>query len=94
MCDTLDHTCINPNQLRHYVDRVQDKPISESTLSLITEYGEFIMELSMEETIVFSNTHTPSDKQLQECLHINIRSPHPWDPMKVSFPKFSQSLED
>ena len=35
----------------------------------------------MEGTIVFDNTHTPSDKQLQEIPHINLSPPHPWDPM-------------
>ena len=48
----------------------------------------------MEGNIVFSNTHTPSDEQLQEFPHINISSPHPWDQMKICFPKCSQSLEE
>ena len=44
--------------------------------------------------ILYFLTHTFSDKQLRECSHINRSSPHPWDPMKVRFPKFSQSLEE
>ena len=64
MGDTLDHTLFNPNQLRHYGTRVQDNPISESPLSIIAQDGEFSMELSTEGTILFSNTHTPSDKNL------------------------------
>ena len=45
------------------------------------------MDLSMEWNAVFSNTHIPYNKQIQECPHTNISSPHPWDPMKVAFPK-------
>ena len=45
--DTLDHTLVNPNQLRHYGTQVQDKVMSEITLSIITEDREFNMEISM-----------------------------------------------
>ena len=66
--------------------------MSEISLSIITEYGEFSMELSVEGTILFDNTHTPSDNHLQEYPHINLSSPHPWYTMKVRFLKCSRSL--
>ena len=72
MGETLDHTLVNPNQLRHYGIRVQYNPVLESPLSIITEDGEFSTKLSMEGTILFSKTDTPSDKELQEFPHINI----------------------
>ena len=87
--NTLDHTLLNPNQLCNYRNRVQDNLMLESTLSIINEDGKFSTELSMKGTILFDNTHTPSDKQLRECPYFNLRSPHPSDPMKVCFPKFS-----
>ena len=90
MDDTLHHTLVNSNQLLHYGVRVQDNPMSESPLSIITEDGDFSMELLMEGNIIFDNTHTTSDKKLREYPHINLRYPHPWDPMKVSFSKCSQ----
>ena len=48
----------------------------------------------MEETAIFSSTHTPYDKQLLKWLYVNIISPHPWDKMKVFFPKWFKSLEE
>ena len=54
----LYHTLVNPNKLRHYGTKVQDSLMSEITVSIITEDGEFIMEISMEGNIVFANTHT------------------------------------
>ena len=57
MGDTLYHTLVDPNQLRHYGTLVQDNLMSEIPLSFITEDGEFIMELSNEGTIVFADTH-------------------------------------
>ena len=62
--NTLDHNLVNPKQLSNYGIPVQDSLMSESPLAITTKDGEFSMELSMEETIAFSNTHLPSDKQI------------------------------
>ena len=94
MGDTLDHTLVNPNQLPHYGTRFQDNPMSESPIYIITEDYRFSMEISMEVTVVFANTHTPSDNQLQEFPHTNLSSPHPCDPMKVCLPEFYRLLEE
>ena len=90
MGEMLDHTLVNPNQLRHYGNIFQDKTMSESPLYIITEYGDFSIEISIEGTIALDNTHTPSDNQIQEFPHINLIPPHPWDLMKVSFLKSFQ----
>ena len=39
MVDTLYLTSVNPNQLCNYGTRVQDNPISEKLLSIITSFG-------------------------------------------------------
>ena len=51
MGNILDHTLVNPNQIRNYGTQVQDNPMSESTLYIITEDGSFNIELSMERNI-------------------------------------------
>ena len=43
MVNHMDHSLINPNQLRHYVIKVQENSISESALSIVTEYNELCM---------------------------------------------------
>jgi hypothetical protein len=89
MGDSLDHTLVtNPNQLpvRYYGTKVQDNPMSESLLSIVTEDAEFCMELSMDGTIVYTNTHMPTDKELSECPYVILSSSNPWIPMKVQFP--------
>ena len=85
MGGALDHTLVNPNQLCHYGTRFQDNLMPENSLSIITEYRDFILELLMVGAILFSNTHTTYDKQLQKFPHINLRSSHPWYTMKVFF---------
>jgi hypothetical protein len=94
MGDSMDHSLINPNQLRHFGTRVQDDPTSSYPLSVITEDNEFCMELSMEGTIVYANTHSPSEYELNTCPHINLSSPQPWNPMKVKFPRSNITLEE
>ena len=46
------------------------------------------------ETIVYFNTHTPTQKELDTCLHINLSSRHPWNPPKVDFVKNQHSLQE
>lgn len=94
MGDSLDHTLVNPNQLRHYGTEVQDNPMSDRPLSIITEDGEFCMELMMAGTIIYMNTFTPSQKELQECPHVTLTSSHLWDPNSVKFPKAKYELHD
>ena len=87
MGDQLPYSLINPNQLRHYGTIVQDNPCMEAPLSITTEDHEFSMELTMDGTICYADTHTPSEYELSNCPHIVLTSPHPWDPRNVSFPK-------
>ena len=94
MGKTMDHSLINPNQLRHYGTTVNDNPMSKQPLSIITDGAEFSMELSMAGTIVFAETHSPSPNELETCPHITLSSPHPWNPHNISFPSCRRTLEE
>ena len=94
MGDHMDHSLINPNQLRHHGTMVQDDPTSSYPLSIITEDNEFCMELAMDGTIVTATTHSPSDSDLVNYPHIELSSPHQWNPKNVRFPKCTRTLEE
>ena len=94
MGDQMDHSLINPNQLRHYGVRVQDDLTSERALSIITADNQFCMELQMKGTIIYTETHSPSDRELEECPHITLSSSHPWDPHNVRFPNPRRTLDE
>ena len=94
MGDTMETTLLNPNQLRHFGTKVQDDPTSDKPLSIITEDEEFCMDLHMQGTIIFMDTHTPSSQELDNCPHIVLSSPHAWDPHTVRFPQSKYSLHD
>ena len=48
MGDSMQDTLINPNQLRHFGTNVQDNPVSNYPLSIITADHEFSMEFADE----------------------------------------------
>ena len=81
----MDHSLINPNQLRYYGIKVQDNPILETALSIITEDNELCMELAMKGIVVYAETFTPSEQELHQCPHIILSSPHAWNTQNVVF---------
>ena len=85
ICDSIESTLIDRNQLRHYGMHIQDDPSSTIPLPMISEDTEFAMALEREGTIVYTNTHTPTQKELQTYPHIVISFENSWNPMKVHF---------
>ena len=94
MGDKMDHTLVNPNQLRSYGITVQDNPFSDSPIFISTEGNEFVLPLSCRGTILSAKTRTPTERELQTCEHIVMSSPHDWDPQNVRFPKASRTVEE
>ena len=94
MGDSMKHSLINPNQLRHHGVTVQDNPFSTDPLFIANEDQKFNMELMIEGTTIFANTFTPSEKELNTCPHIVLSSPHEWDPKNVTFPASNITFEE
>ena len=63
MGDTLQHTLVNPNQLRAYGTTVQDNPFSSTPLKFEPPTGPTI-PLTTTGTIIYCNTRAPSDREL------------------------------
>ena len=93
MGNHMDHILINPNQLRYYGIKVQDNPILETTLSIITEDNKFCVELAMAGTVVYAETFTPSEQELHQCPHTILSLPHAWNPQKVVLTRARRTLE-
>jgi hypothetical protein len=63
-------------------------------LSIVTEDHDFSMNLTMTGTIVFAETHTPSNHKLSTCKHIELTPSNSWDPNNVCFFHPKISLEE
>ena len=85
MGDTLQHTLVNPNQLRVYSTTVQDNPFSSSPLSFDPANGP-VIPLTTMGTIIYCTTRAPSDQELSSLPHITLSSSATWDLHNVVFP--------
>ena len=94
MGDSMSHTLWNPNQFRHFGTKVQDNPMSNEPLWIVTEDNEFCMELETVGTIVCVDTHALTEQELNNYPHIILSSSYPWDPHSIKFPKCKRSLDE
>ena len=65
MGELMDHSLINPNQLRHYGIVVQDDPTSNRPLGITFTDTEFGLQLDHQETILYLETHPPTQQEFQ-----------------------------
>ena len=81
--DKLDHSLINPNQLRAYGIPLWDNPF-DPTHSLSIEVNPTLcISLRAFGTKVAFCTRVPTSVELRTCEHIQMTSPHPWNPTQV-----------
>ena len=92
MGDKLDHTLVNPNQLRAYGVSVQDNPFDAKPLSITTDDAS--VELYSEGMIICRDTRTPTESKLGQLPRLILTSPHDWDPHNVCFPSCSGQSSD
>lgn len=84
--ENLDHSLVNPNQLRHFESEVQDNPYSDEPMSITSPDGEFVACLLSQGTTIHFDTWRPSQSDLERFPHIVLSSPEPWDPSQIQFP--------
>ena len=94
MADHLDHSLLNPNQLRHHGVTVQDNPYSDVSLHLSSSDDEFIMSMQTDGTTIFFDSRTPTNEELAHCHHIELSSNAPWNPRDVRFPEPTHRAEE
>ena len=94
MGDSMQHTLINPNQLRHYGITVQDNPASNEPMYIIANDADFNLELKIKGTNIFADTHTPTDDELRTCPRVTLSSPHPWNPHTVKFNPSTRTFQE
>ena len=75
MGDELDHSLVNPNQMRHYGINVQDNPYCRTQMHLSTEEEEdVVIPLLSDGTVIYFSSRTPNEKELHECRHVEFTS--------------------
>jgi hypothetical protein len=78
----MEHSLLNPNQLRFNGISVQDNPF-DTTTPLSIEHDDITIPLPILGTNIFLNTHTPTQRELDSCPHIHLTSDADWNPHTV-----------
>ena len=85
MGDSLTHSLINPHQLHAFGTDVQDNPFSTERLSIQPASHDITIPQTLG-TIIFANTHAPTDQELSKHPNIVLSSNADWNPHHIRFP--------
>ena len=85
----LDHSLINPNQVRAYGIDFWDNPFDKERGLTINTNDDVAIPLRTRGTKIFFNSWAPSQKELETCPRIQMTSRIPWNPGKVTLNEIS-----
>jgi hypothetical protein len=80
----LDHSLINPNQIRSYGIPFWDNPFNLNMRLRIDVNDELQTPMRTKGTKVLFSTRTPTARELSECPYIIMTSPAAWNPQDVT----------
>ena len=80
----LDHSLINPNQVRHHNVDFWDNPFNQSHKLSIQVDGGPIIPLTFQGTKQSFTSRVPTTEELSDCQHIELTSRLPWNPKSIN----------
>lgn len=75
--DRLDHSLLNPNQMREFGITVRDNPFGDDGLGITTDQVDIPFQL--DGTVIYFESRVPTDEELFCLRSIELHS-HAWDP--------------
>ena len=94
---SMENSLMNPNQLRDYGVDVEDNPYRGDPMLIqkISDHGDFVAGFKSEGTVIYLDTWTPTQRDLEEYPHVVLTSSKEWNPSKVKLPGMSDvDIED
>ena len=79
---TMDHSLINPNQMRMTGTSVSDDPF-DSTRKFGINHEKLFIPFSTDGTCVYFDTRVPTEQERNECTRIVMTGDTEWDPSSV-----------
>ena len=81
--DKMDHSLLNPNQIRHNNISYWDNPYDKDHPLGIDIPNTLFVPLASKGTKVQFETRTPTNDELENCLKIDITSSNEWNPHQL-----------
>jgi hypothetical protein len=82
--DSMEDTLINQNQLRYSGVIVHDNPFdTDKELSISNTLDGLSVPLKSEGTVIYFQSRTPTQQELQDCRHFVVTSDAIWNPREV-----------
>ena len=79
----MDHSLINPNQIRHFGVVVNDNPYDPAS-ELGIDHDACFVSFETKGSTVFFESYVPSDKELETCPHVVLTDGDTeWDPNSI-----------
>ena len=78
----LDHSLINPNQIRSYGIDVWDNPFDKDR-DLCIDYDDALINLTSTGTKIFFESRAPTEEELTSCTRIEMTSQSEWNPESI-----------
>ena len=79
----LNHSLLNPNQIRHNGFDVQDNPYDKEYELGITISNNMFVKFVTSGTKIQFRSRVPTHRELQECHHVELTSSSLWQPHTV-----------
>lgn len=91
--DGMDHSLLNPNQLRNYQIDVYDNPWDKTNYLHIETYSELQIPLKTKGTVIYFTTWAPTHAEIEDNPHIHLSSNAEWNPLTFRFPGSTEDEE-
>ena len=86
--DGMDHSLVNPNQIRAFRIELYDNPYepdpNRSMGVMLNDYKK--LPFRSDGSTIYFNTWYPTDKEMDAYEHIIVTSDQPWDPQGLVMP--------
>ena len=80
----LDHSLLNPNQIRHYGLNSWDNPYNKEQFLNIKLNDSVDVTMQTKGTKIYFETRSPSEVELRDCPKLQLTSRNEWNPAIVS----------
>mmetsp|Transcript_5420 Transcript_5420/g.7995 ORF Transcript_5420/g.7995 Transcript_5420/m.7995 type:complete len:667 (+) Transcript_5420:1119-3119(+) len=95
--DAMEHSLLNPNQIRAnglMVDMCPRQYDQSSLHAIIHSQEDIMFPLQMYGCISYLPTRLPTDKELQKCRYIDMTCESEWEPYSDSFQEYERQFRN